>query len=81
MAGIFYSKSRAGLPKCKRCGRPFEPRKEGDEYGPKCARKMAGKVQLGSMALVSGKVLHPQHKKDILAAKDAVEAYLGAGLA
>lgn len=23
--------------KCKRCGKPFMPRKEGQEYGPKCA--------------------------------------------
>lgn len=43
--------------KCKRCHRNIIIHKEGQEYGPKCARILAGQVQLDSQALVSGKVL------------------------
>jgi hypothetical protein len=43
--------------KCLRCNRPFIIRKEGQQYGPKCARMLAGQVQLDSQALVSGVVL------------------------
>ncbi len=43
--------------RCARCKRAFRAKKEGQIYGPKCARKLAGQVQLDSMALVSGKVL------------------------
>jgi predicted amidophosphoribosyltransferase len=44
-------------PLCARCRRPFTPKKEGDKYGPRCAAKLAGQIQLDSMALISGKVL------------------------
>jgi hypothetical protein len=29
----------AGKPRCACCHRPFTPKKEGDRYGEKCARK------------------------------------------
>lgn len=45
---------------CKRCGREFLPKKEGLEYGSVYTRKLAGQVELTSMALVSGKVLRPK---------------------
>jgi hypothetical protein len=50
--------------KCGRCGLQFTPKKEGDKYGPTCARKLAGQVQLDSMALVSGKVLRKRPHPD-----------------
>lgn len=46
------------IAKCARCGKAFTPKKEGDKYGSTCARKLAGQVQLDSMELISGKVLH-----------------------
>lgn len=42
---------------CRRCHRKFLPKKDDQEYGPTCARKLAGQVQLDSMVLISGKVL------------------------
>lgn len=42
---------------CKRCGKEFVPKTPGQEYGPVCARILAGQVELDSMVLVSGKVL------------------------
>lgn len=30
-----------GRRRCKRCDRMFQLRKEGQKYGPKCARKVA----------------------------------------
>lgn len=42
---------------CKRCGKRIIVKTPGQEYGPVCARKLAGQVRLDSMALVSGKVL------------------------
>ncbi len=32
----------SGQSKCKRCGKWFQPKEAGQEYGPTCARKMAG---------------------------------------
>lgn len=64
MTGIFVSRAPAGRPKCKRCGRPFTATKEGQEYGLKCARMLAGQVQLDSQALVTGKVLTKGKKVD-----------------
>ena len=46
-----------GRRECRRCHRMFLPKKPDDMYGPTCARKLAGQVELDSMALVSGKVL------------------------
>lgn len=34
------------LERCKRCGRRFRMIKEGQEFGPKCARKMAVQLTL-----------------------------------
>lgn len=51
---IFTSRRK---PLCLRCHRPFTPTTEGQKYGSKGARKLAGQVELDSMALVSGKVL------------------------
>lgn len=56
------------MPRCKRCGREFTPKKEGQEYGPVCARKLAGQVELDSMALVSGKVL--RKPADVIEVRD-----------
>lgn len=42
---------------CARCHRPFTPRTEGQKYGRICAMKLAGQVQLDSMALISKRVL------------------------
>jgi hypothetical protein len=42
---------------CARCHRSFTPKKQGDRYGPTCARKLAGQIQLDGIALVSGKIL------------------------
>lgn len=64
MSGIFVSRAPAGLPRCKRCGRPFKPRKEGQEYGPRCVLKLAGQVELDNQALVSGKVLRRKTSPD-----------------
>ncbi len=40
MSGIFVSRAPAGEKRCARCHRPFTPRKEGDRYGPACAKKV-----------------------------------------
>lgn len=63
MTGIFTAAATPGKPRCARCGRPFVPKKKGDRYGPKCARKLAGQVELDSQALVSGKVLRKGKEK------------------
>jgi hypothetical protein len=70
MSGIFVSKAPLGRPRCARCKRPFKPKKDGDRYGPRCARKLADQVELDSMTLISGKVLHnrkecAEKKKDL----------------
>lgn len=49
MPGIFASKAVAGKPRCARCKRPFTPKHEGDRYGPRCARKMAGQTYLSAL--------------------------------
>lgn len=48
----------SGQSKCKRCGRYFQPKKEGQEYGEKCLRKMAGQTVLSSRFVVP-----PRRKK------------------
>ncbi len=42
--------TESGQSKCKRCGHRFKPRKEGQEFGPTCARKVAMNQQLGMWA-------------------------------
>jgi len=64
MSGIFTAAATPNKPKCARCGRPFAPKKEGDRYGEKCTRILAGQVMLDSNALVSGKVLRKRTFKD-----------------
>jgi len=51
--------------RCLRCGRPFVLKRMTDQYGPKCAMKLAGQVQLDSMVLVSGKVLRKGKEKSV----------------
>ncbi len=36
--------AESGMSKCKRCGRWFQPKSPDQEYGPVCARKMAGQA-------------------------------------
>lgn len=45
------------MTKCTRCGKEFTQKTPDQIYGPVCARKLAGQVQIDSQALVSGKVL------------------------
>lgn len=42
-----------GRRQCKRCRKMFLPRKEGQEYGPKCARKMAGQGALDDRTAIA----------------------------
>ena len=67
--------------KCERCKKPMIIRKEGQKYGRRCARILAGQVELDSNALVSSVVLRKRSAAGISAEESAVEAHLGAGLA
>jgi hypothetical protein len=62
--------SSTGKSDCKRCGREFTPKTPDQEYGPTCARMLAGQTQLDSMVLISGKVLRkkrdPKCKKAVI---------------
>lgn len=49
--------SAQSFSNCRRCGRLFAVRTPGQEYGPKCAAKLRGQVELDSMSLISKKVL------------------------
>lgn len=64
MTGIFVSRAPAGRPRCARCHRPFTPKNPDDRYGQKCARKLAGQIQLDSQVLISGKVLRKRNTQD-----------------
>jgi hypothetical protein len=50
--------------KCQRYQREFTPKNDVQVYGPTCARKLAGQIQLDSMALISGKVLRKGKEVD-----------------
>lgn len=70
-----------GRRRCKRCRKMFLPRKEGQEYGPTCARKVAGNIEALERY---GNVVDPQLKKpagEKSAEESAVAAYRGAVLA
>jgi hypothetical protein len=66
MSGIFTAKATATKARCARCGLLFTPKKVGDKYGPICARKLAGQVQLDSQMLVSGKVLRRESHAELV---------------
>jgi len=49
MTGIFRANAAPGRSKCARCGRRFTPKKEGDKYGPECAKIVAAQQHLESV--------------------------------
>lgn len=56
--------------RCARCNRAFLAKKEGHIYGPVCARRLRGQVQLDSQALVSGTVL--RKKTNLINSREAL---------
>lgn len=52
---------KAIMPRCKRCGRQFTPKTEGQEYGPKCAKYYKVEV-MGELRLLPSK--DDMHKKN-----------------
>lgn len=67
-----------GQSVCKRCGRPFTPEKEGQEYGEKCMRKMAGQTMLQDRYVVPPR--KKRRKKSVMdaVADEIVEKLAGA---
>ncbi len=61
-------KPEPGQSVCKRCGRPFTPTKEGQEYGEKCLRKMAGQTMLQDRYVVP-----PRKRRHKKASADVIE--------
>ena len=59
--------TESGQSKCRRCGRPFTPTKEGQMYGEKCLRIMAGQTMLQDRYVVP-----PRKKRRKKATRDAV---------
>lgn len=80
--GIFAAQfDLLGRRECRRCHKMFSPKKQGMEYGPKCARRIAGIVAALERY---GNVVDPQLKKpaeEKSAEESAVAAYRGAVLA
>lgn len=64
--------------RCRRCHRHFTPTKEGQEYGEKCMRKMAGQTMLQDRYVVPPRKRRHKKAHNVSPEEDAVRAYLGA---